>query len=162
MLRPAEFLSGLCLSQLAVAVIQVLLLFLTALALGFQNRGSLLLALGIGIILAFSSVGMGLLLGCFMRTDTDALNTGSARFNDSSLFSGAFFAMPAPILFIVKDHPINMFDFLPASHGMLALQQVLSGGANLAEVGFRTTATLFLSLLYFIISVLIYRRLNYK
>ena len=56
-----------------------------------------------------------------------------------------------------------MFDSFPASHGMLALQQVLSGGANLAEVGFRTSAgTLFLSLLYFIISVLIYRRLNYK
>ncbi|PKO01783.1 MAG: hypothetical protein CVU43_11265 [Chloroflexi bacterium HGW-Chloroflexi-5] len=162
LLRPAEFLGGLCLSQLVVAAIQVLLMFGAALALGFQNRGSLLLALIIGIILAFSSVGMGLLLGCFMRTDTDALNTGSSVSMIQVFLSGAFFAMPTPILFTLLDHPINLFDFIPASHSMLALQQVLSGGANLAEVGFRTGASLLLSLLYFVIGVLVYRRLNDK
>lgn len=161
LLRPSELLGGLCLSQLAVAALQVLLMFAAALALGFQNRGSLLLALGIGIILAFSSVGMGLLLGCFIRTDTDALNTGSAVSMIQVFLSGAFFAMPTPILFTLLDHPINLFDFLPASHGMLALQQVLSGGASLTEVAFRTTATLVLSMFYFFVCVLVYRRLKY-
>ena len=162
LLHPAELLGGFCLSQLVVAAFQVLLMFASALALGFQNRGSLLLALGIGIILAFSSVGMGLLLGCFIRNDTDALNTGSAVSMIQVFLSGAFFAMPTPILFTWMDHPINLFDFLPASHGMLALQQVLSGGANLAEVGFRCTATLLLSLFYFFLGVLVYRKFNYK
>lgn len=162
LLRPAEFLGGLCLSQLVVAAIQVLVMFGAALALGFQNRGSLLLALVIGINLAFSSVGMGLLLGCFMRTDTDALNTGSAVSMIQVFLSGAFFAMPTPVLFTLLDHPINLFDFIPASHSMLALQQVLSGGATLAEVGFRTTATLLLSLVYFFIGIIVYRRLNYQ
>lgn len=162
LLRPSELMGGVCLSQLVVSAFQVILMFTAALVLGFHNRGSLLLALGIGIILAFSSVGMGLLVGCFIRTDTDALNTGSAVSMIQVFLSGAFFAMPTPILFTLLDHPINLFDFLPASHGMLALQQVLSGGATLAEVGFRITATLLLSLLYFFIGVLVYRRQNYK
>ncbi|PKO19168.1 MAG: hypothetical protein CVU39_01050 [Chloroflexi bacterium HGW-Chloroflexi-10] len=160
LLRPAELLGGICISQLVVAALQVLLMFAAALVLGFHNRGSLLLALGIGVLLAFGSVGLGLLLGCFMRTDTDALNTGSAVSMIQVFLSGAFFAMPTPILFTWLDHPINLFDFIPASHGMLALQQVLVGGAGLAEVGFRVSATLLLSMLYFAIGILVYRRFN--
>lgn len=161
LLRPAELLGGICLAQLAIASVQVLVMFAAALALGFHNRGSLPLALLIGLLLAFSSVGMGLLLGGFMRTDTDALNTGSAVAMTQVFLSGAFFMMNSPILFFWTNHPVNLFDFIPASHGMLALQQVLCGGAGIQEVGFRTAATLLLSLLYFIIGVLVYRRLNH-
>jgi ABC-2 type transport system permease protein len=160
LLRPAELLGGICLAQLVVASVQVVLMFAAALALGFHNRGPLLLALGIGVLLAFGSVGLGLLLGCFMRTDTDALNTGSAVSMIQVFLSGAFFAMPLPILFTWLEHPIAVFDFIPASHGMLALQQVLVGGAALAEVIFRVAATLLLSLLYFGIGILVYRRFN--
>lgn len=162
LLRPVDLLGGVCLSQLVIAVLQILLMFATALALGFQNRGSIVLALVIGIFLAFGSVGLGLLLSCFMRTDTDALNTSSVVAMMQVFLSGAFFVMAVPILFFWLDHPINLFDFIPASHGMLALQQVLSGGAGLSEVGFRTAATLLLSLLYFFIGVLVYRRVNHS
>jgi len=158
LLRPAEWLGGLSLSQMAVAVLQVGLMFAAALALGFQNRGSLPAAMVIGAVLAFGSVGIGLLLGCFMKTDTDALNTGSAVSMLQVFFSGSFFAMPMPALFTLWDHPITAFDAIPATHGMIALQQILSGGATLEQVWFRAAAAAVLSLVYFWIGVSVYRR----
>ncbi|MHC1783373.1 MAG: ABC transporter permease [Anaerolineaceae bacterium] len=158
LLRPADLLGGLCLSQMVVAIAQVILMMAAALALGFQNRGSLALAVGIGCALAFGSVGIGLLLGCFMSSDTDALNTGSTVSMLQVMFSGSFFAMPAPILFTWMEHPMSVFDIFPATHGMLALQQVLSGGAGFGQVGFRVTALVVLSAVYFMIGVFVYRR----
>lgn len=158
LLRPAELLGGLCLAQMGVAALQVVLMLAAALALGFQNRGSLLLAVGIGSVLAFGSVGIGLLLGCFMRNDTDALNTGSLFSMLQVFLSGAFFAMPVPIVFTWQQHAVGLFDFIPATHGMLALQQVLSGGAGLAQVGFRLAAAALLALAYFLLGVCVYRR----
>ncbi len=158
LLRPAEWLGGLSLSQMAVAVLQVGLMFAAALALGFQNHGSLPAAMAIGAALAFGSVGIGLLLGCFMKTDTDALNTGSAVSMLQVFFSGSFFAMPMPAIFSLWDHPITAFDVIPATHGMIALQQILSGGATLEQVWFRSAAVAVLSVAYFWIGVAVYRR----
>jgi ABC-2 type transport system permease protein len=158
LLKPVELLAGLCLAQLLIAAVQIVIMFAAALALGFQNRGSLLLALLIGLVLALSSIGVGLLVGVFMRSDTDALNTGSAVSMLQVFLSGAFFAMPGPILFTSFHHPISAFDFLPATHVMLALQQVLSGGAGFEQISFRLITAFLLSMVYFLIGVWVFQQ----
>jgi ABC-2 type transport system permease protein len=155
-LRPVELFTGVCLARMVVAVLQVAVLFGAALLFGFHNRGSLLLAMGIGIVLSFGSIGMGLLLAGFIQNDTDALNTGSAFSMVQVFLSGAFFAMPMPTIFTLFGHQVSAFDFLPATHGMLALQQVLSGGAGLGQVGFRLAAALVTSTFYFALGVWIF------
>ncbi len=156
LLRPAELLGGICLAQLVVAVLQVVVMFAAALLLGFHNRGSLGLAMLIGLCTAFASVGLGLLVGCFIKNDTDALNTGSTVSMLMVFLSGAFFSMPSPVLFNLFDYPVGAFDFIPATNGMLALQQVLSGGAGMGDVWFRVCACLALSLFFFWMGVLIF------
>ena len=61
-----------------VALVQVAVMFAAALALGFHNRGSLLLALLIGLALAFGSVGMGLVRAALSAT-TRMRSTPAAR-----------------------------------------------------------------------------------
>lgn len=162
LMRPADLMGGICLAQLVVAVAQVAVMFAAALLLGFHNRGSLALAMLIGVCMAFASVGLGLLVGCFIKNDTDALNTGSTVSMLMVFLSGAFFMMPSPVLFNLLDYPLGAFDFIPATHGMLALQQVLSGGAGLADVWFRVLATLVLSCVYYLLGVLIFSKIESK
>ncbi|MBI4928612.1 MAG: ABC transporter permease [Anaerolineae bacterium] len=156
-LSTLELFGGITLAQMFFAALQVALMFATALALGFHNRGSLGLAVIIGLALAFGAVGMGLGMACFIRNDSDALNTGSSVSMVQVFLSGAFFAFPAPTLFTLAGHTIGLFDILPATHAMLALQQVLVGGADLAQVGFRLAATLILGLIYFAAGALLFR-----
>ena len=97
-LGAAEWLGGLTLSQMIVAVGQVLLTFAAAAVFGFRCRGSLLLAVGIGLMLGLSAVGMGLVVGRFSRSDSDAINVGSVFTMLQVFLSGSFFAMPGSTL----------------------------------------------------------------
>jgi ABC-2 type transport system permease protein len=157
-----HFLGGVSVSQMAVAVVQVVVVFVAALALGFHNRGSLPLAVGIGLVISFSAVGLGLITASFSENDSQAANVGSTLAMLQVFLSGAFYQMPALTLFTVAGYRIGLFDVFPATHGFLALQQVLCYGGGLEQVGFRLAAAAILSALYFVAGVAVFSRLKMR
>jgi hypothetical protein len=76
--------------------------------------------------------------------------------------SGAFYRLPPLTLFTLAGYQIDLFDAFPATHGFLALQQVLTYGAGLREIAFRLGATLLLSAVYFYIGVFFFQRLQMR
>jgi ABC-type multidrug transport system permease subunit len=161
-LGAGDLLGGVSLSQMAVAVVQVTLVFGAALALGFNNQGSLLLAIVVGLAVSFSAVGLGLIVACFVENDGQAINVGSTVMMILVFFSGALYQLPPLTVFTLADHQIGIFDLSPATHGFLALQQVLTYGAGLREIAFRLGVTVALSLLYFALGVFAFRRLKVR
>jgi ABC-2 type transport system permease protein len=159
-LQAGELLFGISLSQMAVAVVQVLVVFLSALALGYNNHGSLILAIVVGLAISLSAIGLGLIVACFIENDSQAVNFGSTVTMIQVFVSGAFFPLPPLTVFTLLGHPISLFDIFPASHGMLALQQVLNDGAGLGEIGFRLAAIFLLSGIFFVAGVFTFRRLK--
>jgi ABC-2 type transport system permease protein len=157
-----ELLGGMGLAQMVVAVLQVLLVFLAALAMGFHNQGSLGLAMVVALAISFSAVGLGLVAAGFVENDSQAANVGATFAMLQVFLSGAFFQLPPLTLFTLAGHQIDLFDIFPATHGFLALQQVLSYGAGLPEIAFRLGTTLLLSLLYLAGGVAIFRRLQMR
>jgi len=161
-LNAGHLLGGISASQMVVAVVQVIVVFAVALALGFHNRGSLLLATIIGLAIAFSAVGLGLITACISENDSQAANIGSTFTMVQVFLSGAFFQMPAMTLFTVAGRPIGLFDLFPATHGFSALQQVLCYGCGLEQVGFRLAATVILSAVYFVVGVVVFGRIKMR
>jgi ABC-2 type transport system permease protein len=161
-MRAFDLLSGVGLAQIVVAVVMVVVIFLAALAFGFNNQGSLGLAIMVGLVVSFSAIGLGLLVACFVENDSQAINVGSVVAMTQVFLSGAFYQLPPITIFTLAGHQIDLFDIFPATHGFLALQQVLSYGAGLKEIGFRLGATLVLSVLYFVIGVVIFQRLQMR
>jgi ABC-2 type transport system permease protein len=161
-LSAAELLGGICLSQLLVGLVQVVLVFGAALLLGFHNQGSLLQAVLVGIVLAFGSIGMGLLTACFVENDSQAANVGSTIAMLQVFLSGAFYALPPLTVFTAFGHPIDVFDIFPATHAFTALQGTLTYGAGLRQIGFRLLAAGLLSAVYFVIGVWAFRRLKMR
>jgi ABC-type multidrug transport system permease subunit len=159
-LRAWDFLGGISLAQMAVAVAQVVIIFASALLLGFHNQGSLGLALLVGLAVSFSAIGLGLVVACFVQNDSQAINVGSTVTMLQVFMSGSFFALPPLTVFTLAGHQIDLFDVFPATHGFLALQQVLSYGAGLHQIAFRLGATLILSGLYFGLGVVFFQRLK--
>jgi ABC-type multidrug transport system permease subunit len=149
---------GVSLAQLVVAVVQVVIVFLSALLMGFHNHGSLSLAILVGIVVSFSAIGQGLIVACFVENDSQAANLGSTLTMLEVFVSGSFFALPPLTLFTLAGHQIDLFDVFPATHGFMALQQVLTYGAGLSEIGFRVGAMLLLSALYFGLGVIVFHQ----
>jgi ABC-type multidrug transport system permease subunit len=161
-MRAWDLLGGISLAQMVVAVIQVVVVFVTALLIGFNNQGSLWTAIAVGTVISFSAIGQGLLVACFVENDSQAINVGSAVAMTQVWFSGSFWRLPPITVFTLAGHQIDLFDVFPATHGLLALQQVLSYGAELRDIAFRLAATLFLSLLYLVVGVAVFHRLKLR
>jgi ABC-2 type transport system permease protein len=159
-LRAWELLAGISLAQMDVAVVQVVVVFLAALAFGFHNQGPLWLAIIVGLAVSFSAIGLGLVVACFVENDSQAINVGSTVTMLQVFLSGSFYQLPPLTVFTLAGHQIDLFDVFPATHGFLALQQVLSYGAGLSEIAFRLGATLVLSAVYFIAGVIVFQRLQ--
>jgi ABC-type multidrug transport system permease subunit len=159
-LNAVELLVGVCLSQLVIAAVQVGLVFLVAVLLGFHNQGSLLQAMLVGMVLAFGSIGMGLLTACFVSNDSQAANVGSTIAMFQVFLSGSFYVLPPITIFTLFGHQIDAFDILPATHGFMALQATLSYGAGLGQISFRLGCTAMLSVLFFVLGIWTFHRLK--
>jgi ABC-2 type transport system permease protein len=159
-MRAWDLLGGISVAQMIVAVAQVVIVFVSALLLGFHNQGSLWIAIIVGLAVSFSAIGLGLIVACFVENDSQAVNVGSTVTMIQVFLSGSFYQLPPMAVFTLAGHQIDVFDIFPATHGFLALQQVLSYGAGLSQIAFRLTATLALSILYFVVGVLVFQRLQ--
>jgi ABC-2 type transport system permease protein len=159
-IRAWDLLGGMGLAQMAVAVVQVVLVFLAALVMGFHNRGSLGLAIAVGLVVSFSAIGQGLVVACFSENDSQAANLGGTAAMLQVFLSGSFYQLPSLTMFTLAGHQIDLFDIFPATHGFLALQQVLSYGAGFTEIAFRLGATLVLSILYLAGGIIVFQRLQ--
>ncbi|MEW5869725.1 MAG: ABC transporter permease [Chloroflexota bacterium] len=153
-----ELLAGVSLAQMVVALLQVVLIFFAAQALGFHNQGSLGLAILVGLVLSLSAIGPGLIVACFVENDSQAANLGATFAMLQVFLCGAWFAMPPMTIFTLAGHQIDVFDIFPATSGSLALKQVLSYGIGLEGIAFRLGLTLLLSGVYYAIGVLIFQR----
>jgi ABC-2 type transport system permease protein len=161
-LSALELFSGISLAQMAVAVLQVVLVLGGAILLGFHNNGSLLLAVVAGLVLCFGAIGQGLLTACFIENDSQAVNVGSVFSMLQVFFSGSMYILPAVTLFSLGGYAVDLFDLFPATHAFLVLQQVLVYGVGWVGVLPRLLATLLTSLVYFVLGVVLFQRLKMR
>ena len=161
-LRSVEILGGISLAQFVIAVIQVVLVFVAAVIMGFNNQGSLGLAILIGLAICVSAIGQGLVVACFVQDDSQAANVASTFSMIQVFISGSFYQLPPLTMFSLAGYQIDVFDIFPATHGFRALQQVLTYGDGINEISFRLSATVILSIGYFFLGVLLFKRLKMR
>ena len=157
-LSTVELFTGISLAQMITAVVQVLVMLLMAKALGFHTQGSMGLAVLICLILSFSSIGLGLLTACIIHNDSEAVNTGSVFSMLQVFLSGAFFPFNTPALLKIGGHELGLFDFIPATQGMMILRQSLVSGAAFDEIAFRTALMTVLSIIYFALGIFFFNK----
>lgn len=157
-LSSAELLGGVALAQMLVATVQVGSVLLFARLVGFHAQGGFASALLVGLVLSFSAIGLGLGVACFVHNDSQATNVGSGVAMVQVFLAGCFFPMPRFAFATLAGHEVGPFDVFPATHGFMALQELLSSGCSLADVSFRVGAAALLSLVLFAAGVLVFQR----
>ncbi|OIP36303.1 MAG: hypothetical protein AUK47_15300 [Deltaproteobacteria bacterium CG2_30_63_29] len=153
-----DYLVGVSAAQVLVGIGALLFTFFVAWAIGFRSVGPLWAAIAIGVVTAFALVGIGLIIACFSKTVIKAFLVANAPFLLLMFFSGAIYPIPKLGLFSVAGHSIGMWDFLPPTHAVVALNKVLSLGAGFGDVLYELSFLLVLSLVYFATGVVLFRR----
>ncbi len=157
-MRAFDFLSGITLTQMIVGVAALLLALLAALMLGFHSQGPLWAAIAIGAVASLSVIGVGLIVACFSRTVTQAFLIANFPLAFFMFFSGAMFPVPRLTIFSIGSQSVALFDILPTSHAVIALQKIFVLGAGLNDVLYELIALTVLSMLYFAIGVWLFKR----
>jgi ABC-2 type transport system permease protein len=157
-----ELLGGITLWLVLVAIIEVLVTFAVAVALGFRSQGALWIAVLVGIITSFSIIGVGMIVASFSKTVSQAFVIANFPFGFFMFLSGAAFPVPMGTLFTLGEHDFSFADLLPPTHAVNALNKVFTLGAGLEEVAFELIALIILSLLYFGMGVGLFRKMHLK
>jgi ABC-2 type transport system permease protein len=155
-----EFLGGTSLGLSLTGVASILLTFAVALAVGFHSQGPLWLAVLVGLLTSLSMVGMGLIVAALSRTVTQAFLIANFPLAFCMFFSGAMYPMAKVAAFTIAGHTIGLFDILPPSHAVVALNKVLTLGAGLGDITFELGALLILSILYFAGGIWLFQRMH--
>jgi len=157
-----EYLGGTTLALALIGTINVVITFAVALALGFHSTGPLWVAALVGALTSLSIIGIGMLIACFSKTVSQAFIIANFPLGLLMFFTGAMFPIPAIPVLTVFGHTINMFDFLPPTHAVNALNKILTLGAGLGDIGWELAMLTALSVLYLGVGVWLFRRMHLR
>jgi len=150
---------GTILYYLLISTIQIAILYATALAFGYKAQGSILIAYVPAIFVAFFVIGIGLLIGAFVKKTDAATNIGTIVSIILGFFSGSF------IVGIGKVLEVNLFgrsfqlnDFLPSKWGTTAIDKVLSQNMQLKDIGTELIIILVSGLVIILIGIFVYKK----
>lgn len=157
-----DYLGGVTASQVVIGLVAVMLTFVVAIACGFRSQGPLWVALLVSGIASLSIIGAGLIVACFSRNLTQAFLIANFPLALFMFFSGAIFPIPRINLFAIGDRSLALFDILPPSHAVVALNKIFVLGAGLSDVMFELIALTVLSIAYFAIGVWLFKRTHLR
>jgi ABC-2 type transport system permease protein len=153
-----DYLTGLSITQVIVGIVSMVLTFLTAKAFGFRSEGSLAAATIIGSLCIISIIGITLIVVAFCKNSTAVLTFGNFPLFILMFFSGSMIPMSHNAMFTIGDRAVAWNDFLPPTHAVIALNKIFSMGCGISDVLYEIGALSFLSVLYFAIGMILFKK----
>lgn len=143
-----------------VVVVQVIILLVVAVAIGFHWQGglnSILLAILVGVIGGIASIALGMIIAAFVTSVSQATNLGTLITVPASFLVGAFFPLPDVEIFGI---PFNAF--LPWTHILDALRSTLTYGGGWNDISYSVAVSLVLTVILFAIGVILFSKNRLK
>jgi len=158
-LTTLEFLGGISLVQILVALFSLLLSVLTALALGYSLiPGTLGFILLISLLTALSMISFSLLVAAMCRSVKEVAIIGTFPLFLLMFFTGAAFPVTGGRLFTIGSYQVMLNDILSPKFAVEALNKVLIRGLDVKDTIPEIIALLVLTGLYFITGTWLFRR----
>lgn len=157
-MKASDLLIGISLPIVLWGVISLLLTLLVAIALGFTSQGSIWSALLVGGITAVAVVGIGLIVAAYSKSVSQAFIIANFPLIFFMFFSGAVYPIPRIILFQIAGLNVSLYDLLPPTHAVIALNKILTLGSGLDGVLYEIISLIILSLLYYLIGIWLFQR----
>ncbi|PKL68613.1 MAG: ABC transporter permease [Methanobacteriales archaeon HGW-Methanobacteriales-1] len=162
-MRSFDMLFGALLPWSAIAALQVLILLITAIIMGFNWQGglnSILLAMFIGVIGGIASIALGMIIASFAKNDQQASNLGILVSIPISFLVGAFFPLPQVVIGEFMGRTFEFYDILPWTHILDALRTVLIYGEGWDAITYDMGWSILLTAIIFVVGVVLFSKLR--
>lgn len=162
-MRSFDFLFGGLIPWSLIAGVQILILLIVAIMIGFHWQGglnSIILAIIVAVIGGVASVSLGMIIAAFAKNDRQAANLGTLIAVPVSFLSGCFFALPQVVLGNFFGNQIQIYDLLPWTHTLSALKMVLTFGGNWNDIAPQVEWSVALTVILFVVGVILFSRIR--
>lgn len=150
---------GTVLYYLLISLIQLLILYFTAIAFGYNANGNILFAIPAALLTGLFVIGVGLLIGGFVKKSEAATNLGVIISIIFGFFSGSFIAGIGNVLkFDLFENTILLTDSLPSKWGTDAVKKILSNNLGLSDITKELLIIGISSLIIILIGIYIYQK----
>lgn len=153
-----QLLIGLSLPTILWGILSLFLTLLVAIGLGFESQGSILAALLIGAITSVAVVGIGLIVAAFSTSVSQAFIIANFPLIFFMFFSGGVYPIPRINLFQIGGINISIYDILPPTHAVVALNKILTLGESLSGVIYELSSLVVLSLIFYGVGIWLFKR----
>ncbi|RLC71685.1 MAG: hypothetical protein DRI81_17395 [Chloroflexi bacterium] len=153
-----DLLTGISLSVILLGILSMLLTLLVAMALGFESQGPIWAAILVAAVTTVSVVGVGLVVAAFSKSVSQAFIIANFPLIFFMFFSGAVYPIPRIQLFEVAGQFVSIYDVIPPTHAVVALNKILTLGAGPADVLYELVSLVVLSVVYFAIGTWLFHR----
>ena len=161
-MKSLDYLGGVTAALVLIGTASFALAFACAVAVGFRSEGQALAGILIGAVTCLSVIGVGMVVASFTRTVSQAFIVANFPMAMMMFFSGTIYPLPKIVLFTLGGREIGLYDILPPTHAVAALNKILTLGADLSEVTFELSALVILSVIYFSIGVWMFKRFHLR
>lgn len=158
-LSALEFLGGISLVQVVLAIFSLVFALLTAIALGYTVLpGTLGFILLISLLTAFSMVSFSLLVAAMCRSVKEVAIIGTFPLFLLMFFTGAAFPISGGELFTIGEYSMKLNHLLSPTFAVEAMNKVLIRGLDVKDALPEMAAIILLTLFYFITGTWAFRR----
>ena len=156
-MRSFDLLLGTFISWLLITILQILVLIVVAIALGYKWAGSISVlgvAMVIGVIAGMASISLALLIAAFVTNERQAGSLSAMIAVPVAFLAGAFIPLPKEVIGQFNGRTYQIYDILPWTHAVSALRSVLTYGSGLeGDVVFEVRLLIILTAIVFVIGV---------
>jgi ABC-type polysaccharide/polyol phosphate export permease len=160
--KPASIFSGIMASQILIALLLMPFILLSCMLMGVHIRGNIAALMIIGCILSISAVGIGLIVACFTKNESEAINIGASIVVPLILMSNSLYPMKKTTMFELFGQNISFYDFLPTSVASDLLRGTLIYSQSLAQNQFWLIILTLQALTIFIIGAGLFNHFLYR
>jgi ABC-2 type transport system permease protein len=157
-----EYLTGLSIVQLIIGISSLVLTLITAIMLGFDYSGSLLIMIFIALITSLSVIAFSLIIAAVTRSATEVLVVGNFPMFLFMFFTGAAFPLRSNALFTIAGYPVSFQGLMSPTHAISALNKTLVMNMDLVSIIPEIISILSLTFIYFVTGAVIFKRRHLK
>lgn len=160
-MKTMDYVVGNLISWSFVGVIQVVIMLLVAILVGFKWEGgiyTLFLACIVGIVTTFSSVAVALIIVAFSKNAKQASSISPIIAVPLSFISGSFIPLPDCIVATINGQQIQIYEILPWNQAITAIRQVLTYGQGLDAIAINLIIILMMGIILLAISIILFNK----
>ncbi|WP_299523978.1 ABC transporter permease [uncultured Methanobrevibacter sp.] len=160
-MKTSDYVIGNLISWSFVGVIQVIIMLLVAILVGFKWEGgvyTLFLACIVGVVTTFSSVAVALIIVAFSKNAKQASSISPIIAVPLSFISGSFIPLPDCVIANFGGQPIQIYEILPWNQAITAVRQVLTYGQGLNAIFTNLIIILIMGTILLAISIVLFNK----